>query len=246
MRFVFVEPLSWVEKLFMREVENEVKDENELREDDVIISSKNIIHSGPGILVEFPDFNYDENHPVPYSNCSTEGITPFENEKIVPERCENKLICRFAKPISFICRENSYDYILSQRKEIFDIPFSVSILDECIPKAIELFCENKRGIVNLVNPGVVRASMLLCLNGVFGIPKTSRKGDENFAYIASWLDSLKPTLDHFPKIIKKYFDPNISYAENLICAYDFGYRDIPVNFDVHFYMEIYEIDDIYI
>lgn len=120
-------------------------------------------------------FEYDDSHPMgskitgfkeddhPNFFGSSYSVAKGITDQLMHFFKENTLNLRIRMPIVDEMNERNFITKITTYAKICSLPNSMSVLDDLLPLAIELACEDKVGTLNFTNPGVITHNEILTL-----------------------------------------------------------------------------------
>lgn len=120
-------------------------------------------------------FEYDDTHPMgskstgfkeddsPNFFGSSYSVTKGVTDRLMHFFNENTLNLRIRMPIVDEVNERNFITKITTYAKVCSLPNSMSVLDDLLPLAIELACEDKVGTLNFTNPGVITHNEILTL-----------------------------------------------------------------------------------
>lgn len=119
-------------------------------------------------------YEYDKKHPygeeeMGFTECDEPNFdksyyskTKIITEKILKE-CENTLILRIRMPLSDDLHHRNFITKITKYANVVNIPNSMTVLTEFLPISIDMLINNKTGVYNFTNPGVISHNQILAL-----------------------------------------------------------------------------------
>lgn len=181
-----------------------------------------VTYFGTGCIYEYDDLHTPENkgfveQDVPNFEGSYYSKTKIYTEKILKE-FKNVLILRIRMPLSDDLHPRNFITKIINYAKVCNVPNSMTILTEFLPIAIDMMINQRVGVYNFTNPGVISHNEILSLYKQYIDPKFEwcnfsleeqakilKAGRSNNKLEVDKLKSLYPEIDPISIGIEKLF-----------------------------------------